>query len=148
MKKLKLRENAERRKRKVSYINLIHAIEVRDLKAKKKMIDKLLKLRQDTDEMMMNRRVARPGGVGGDQETNNILFVEGLSRVTSHNKLISVFSGFAGFKEVRHIPEKQVAFIEFDNDMQAAQALQEMNGHSFKENNGETTNLRISFAKR
>lgn len=41
-----------------------------------------------------------------------------------------------------------MAFIEFENDNYAAMSLQEMNGHSFKEGNGETTVLRISFAKR
>lgn len=76
------------------------------------------------------------------------MFVEGLSKVTRQSKLVELFSGFLGFKEVRHIAEKQVAFIEFENDNYAAMSLQEMNGHSFKEGNGETTVLRISFAKR
>ena len=110
------------------------------------MIDKLLKLRQDTEEMMMHKKPMLRPGVG--EEANHILFVEGLSNTTSHSKLISLFANFAGFKEVRHVPEKRVAFIEFDMDMQAATALQEMNGHSFREDNGETTTLRITFAKR
>jgi hypothetical protein len=30
----------------------------------------------------MSKRVSKPGFAGGDQESNNILFVEGLSKVT------------------------------------------------------------------
>jgi hypothetical protein len=38
--------------------------------------------------------------------------------------LSDVFQGFHGFIEVRHIPDKGVAFVEFVNDDFAAMALQ------------------------
>ena len=62
--------------------------------------------------------------------------------------LNDIFSTYPGFREVRHIPERQVSFVEYDADDHAGMALQALNGYSNKENNGETTILRISFAKR
>ena len=87
-------------------------------------------------------------GMHGDMETNNILYVEGLSKVTQTPVLNEWFSRFLGFKEVRHIPEKQVAFIEFENDDEAGMAMQASLGHKIMENNGESTTLRITFSKR
>lgn len=83
-----------------------------------------------------------------DQESNNILFIEGLSQQTSSSYLNDLFTTFPGFKETRHIAEKLLAFVEFDEDHNAAAALHSLDGFSFKEKNGDTTVLRISFAKR
>ena len=41
-----------------------------------------------------------------------------------------------------------MAFVEFENDDEAAMAMTALGGYSMKENNGESTTLRISFAKR
>lgn len=84
----------------------------------------------------------------GETESNNIIFVEGLSKVSKTQNLIDLFSRYSGYVEVRHISEKQVAFIEFNNDENAAVAMSEMNGYAIKESNGETSTLRITFAKR
>ena len=83
-----------------------------------------------------------------DVESNNILFIEGLSPVTSSSQLNELFTSFPGFKETRHIVEKMVAFVEFDDDHNSSAALSSLDGFSFKEKNGDTTVLRISFAKR
>lgn len=48
-------------------------------------------------------------GVGGgslDMETNHTLCIEGLSKLTRTAFLEELFLGMAGFKEMRHIPEK------------------------------------------
>lgn len=86
------------------------------MKAKKKLIDKLLKLRQDTEEIMSFKK---GGGtrVGGSEsgEVHHTLFVENLSKVTLTQVLNEIFMKCPGFKEIRHIPEKCVAFAEFDS---------------------------------
>ena len=94
---------------------------------------------------MISKRSNKPGGQG---ETNNTIFVEGLSKVTKTQVLTDLFKNIPGCKDVRHIPEKQVAFVEFENDNQAGAAIQALNNYTIKESNGESTNLRISYAKR
>lgn len=74
--------------------------------------------------------------------------VEGLSKVTPTQTLQSLFEHYPGFKDVNHIVQKQVAFIEFETDDMAAAAMRSLNGYSFKEANGETSTLRVTFAKR
>jgi RNA recognition motif-containing protein len=98
--------------------------------------------------MMKSKRSNTRDGMHGDEETNNILYVEGLAKVTSSTVLNELFSRYLGFREVRHFPEKQVAFVEFENDDEAGMAMQAMQGNSIRENNGENTILRITFSKR
>lgn len=52
----------------------------------------------------MSKKAERPGGISG--ESNNILYVEGLSKVTQTVVLNDIFRPYSGFKEVRHFPEK------------------------------------------
>ena len=104
-------------------------------------------MRASTEEMQ-NLKKSIGGGFGGDSESNNTLFIEGLSKVTQTSYLNELFMNMQGFKEVRHVVEKQVAFVEFEDDGQAASAMQKLNGFAVKEQNGENTVLRISFAKR
>lgn len=74
--------------------------------------------------------------------------VEGLSKITQTNLLQNLFERYPGFKDVNHIVPKQVAFIEFETDDFATSAMMAMNGYSFKESDGETTTLRVTYAKR
>ena len=127
--------------------------EQRQLKAKKKIIDKFLKMRSDNEEMLSSKiqSTSKPGGFQIDgQESNNLLFIEGLSKRTSTALLNEIFSQavVSGFKEVRHIVEKEVAFVEYEDDHTAAIAMNALQGYQLKESNGETTILSISFAKR
>ena len=128
-------------------LSLTSFIEQRQLKAKKKIIDKFLKLREATEEMMSFRKLA-PGGL--DAEANSTLFVEGLSKRTSTALLNELFSQavVSGFKEVRHIVEKEVAFVEYEDEHTASMAMQALQGYNIKESSGETTVLSISYAKR
>ena len=121
--------------------SLTSGIEARDLKQKKKLIDKFIKLRQDTQEMAAGKKTTKQG------EMNKTLFVEGLSRVTQPAVLNELFSRYPGFIEVRPFPEKQVAFVEYDHEEDAAMALQMLDGYVIRENNGEQTVLRVSYAK-
>ena len=79
---------------------------------------------------------------------NKILFVEGLSLVTKTAILEDVFQKFQGYKEVRHIHEKKVAFVEFDNEDFSTMAMSNVNGYQISEANGEVSTLRISYAKK
>lgn len=117
------------------------------MKAKRKIIDKFLKLREATEEMMSLRKLA-PGSM--DTEANSTLFVEGLSKRTSTTLLNEVFSQavVSGFKEVRHVVEKEVAFIEYEDEHTAAAAMQALQGYNVKESSGEISVFMISFAKR
>ena len=121
----------------------LQEIKIKAIKQKKKLIDKFLRMRQDTEEMQVFKKKA-----GGVEEANNTLFIEGLAKVTKTEVLNELFSGKPGFKEVRHVVEKMVAFVEFENEEHAGLAMMALQGFAIKENNGENTTLRISFAKR
>jgi hypothetical protein len=63
--------------------------------------------------------------------------------------LQSLFEPFPGFKDVNHIVQKQVAFIEFDTDHMAGVAMTQRDGYTFTDpSSGEQVTLKISFAKR
>jgi hypothetical protein len=72
-------------------------------------------MRQDTEELINAAKKSQGLGVL-ESEANNVLFVEGLSRVTQTNVLNNLFQTYPGFREIRHIAEKNVAFVEFDNE--------------------------------
>eukprot|EP00347_Sterkiella_histriomuscorum_P001104 403373310 len=131
-----------------------HELKQRQLKQKRKIIDKFLKLRSDNEEMQNLRGGPSIQKIAGfsvnGQESNNLLFIEGLSKRTPTSILNEIFSQavIGGFKEVRHIAEKEVAFVEYEDDHVASIAMNALQGYQIKESNGETTVLSISFAKR
>ena len=76
--------------------------------------------------------------------TNNILFVEKLMPDVTYELLVSQFSKYQGFREVRLIPGKNVAFVEYDSDVQGGVALIGLNGIKIT----EACTLQISYAKK
>ncbi len=54
---------------------------------------------------------------------NNILFCENLPQNIGIEILNSLFQQYPGFREVRLIPIKNVAFIEYEEEYQAGLAL-------------------------
>lgn len=70
------------------------------------------------------------------------LFINNLSPDTEVNDLKLLFDKIPGFKEIRLIAEKNMCFIEYDNENQASQALLANNNI---EVNG--VSLNISYAK-
>lgn len=74
---------------------------------------------------------------------NRILFVEGLPEGVGLAEVHSVFSSSPGYIEARVIAVRKVAFIDFDNELNAGYAMQALQGHLIK---GEAIN--ISYAKR
>lgn len=91
----------------------------------------------------MKRRseISANNGIHG---VHNILFLERLENSVSEKYLASVFGLYEGFKEVRFISEKKVAFIEFSDPEAAAKALIGLNGYKVS----PTCQFFIKYAKR
>lgn len=91
------------------------------------------------------------GGVGGTEaaeglgEPNRILFAEELPASATSGLLGDLFGRFAGFTEVRTVPgRKDIAFVEFGQEAEAAIALSGLQGHQF----GEGKGMKLSYAKK
>jgi len=56
--------------------------------------------------------------------------VEGLPSTTTEEMLMALFHQYPGFREVRLIPSKNVAFVEYDDEFQAGIAMSGL--HNFK----------------
>ena len=80
----------------------------------------------------------------GFQASNHILFIENLTHDVTDDILLSLFSQYPGFTEVRLIREKSVAFVEFMEAHQAAIALSGLNGFRAT----PSCPLSITYAKR
>eukprot|EP00742_Colponemidia_sp_Colp-10_P003064 GILJ01003267.1.p1 GENE.GILJ01003267.1~~GILJ01003267.1.p1 ORF type:complete len:245 (-),score=51.50 GILJ01003267.1:142-831(-) len=91
-------------------------------------------------------RVARPAAPAAPevQLPNKILFVEQLPEQTTDDMLKALFGQYPGFKEVRLIAGKGVAFVEFENEMMATSALSGLQGFMLSPEHL----LKLSFAKR
>jgi RNA recognition motif-containing protein len=71
---------------------------------------------------------------------HRILFAQNLPDECTHEILTSLFRPYPGFQEVRMVPgKKEIAFIEFQEVIQAGIALQQLNG--FKLNASDSLNL-------
>jgi hypothetical protein len=55
------------------------------------------------------------------------LLVEGLGKATPTQMLQNLFENFPGFKDVNHVVQKQLAFIEFETDDYAGSAMIQLN---------------------
>ena len=82
---------------------------------------------------------------------HNILFAQALPLFCDKEMLAGLFGQYPGFVEVRTVPSKKdIAFIEFQDHIQAGIALQRL--HAFKltppENTEEDcTTLQLTYAK-
>mmetsp|Transcript_33740 Transcript_33740/g.34369 ORF Transcript_33740/g.34369 Transcript_33740/m.34369 type:complete len:217 (+) Transcript_33740:101-751(+) len=75
---------------------------------------------------------------------NRILFAQNLPEECTDQVLSSLCQSYPGFQEVRMVPGKKgIAFIEFQDQMQAGIAMQQLNG--FKLNANDT--LHLTYAK-
>lgn len=116
------------------------------------MVDSLIKLRRQTAQMMNEELDPRFGGRPQQSGVYKILFVERLPKRVRPEQLNEIFAHHHGFVEVRHIPEKGVAFIEFVSDEFACQALQlvtEQNALVFQaDDSDEMVPARITYGKK
>lgn len=75
---------------------------------------------------------------------NKILFVQNLPDTTTAEMLSMLFKQFPGYGEVRLVEGRPgIAFVEFENDMQAGVALQGLQNFGITPQN----NIQISYAK-
>ena len=70
---------------------------------------------------------------------HRILFAQNLPEACTDQMLASLFQQYAGFQEVRMVSGKGLAFIEFQDVVQAGIALQQLNG--FQLSATDTLNL-------
>lgn len=105
---------------------------------------KLAKERGDADETAPGQ--PKRQGVEMPDEylpPNKILFLHNVPDSVSRDDLDALFRAHAGLIDVRVIPGRGVAFVEYADATQSAAARDVLNGHSFVP--GEK--LRITFAK-
>lgn len=75
---------------------------------------------------------------------NRVLFIENIPPFVSEDDLKSLFCGLEGFIEMRSIPTRGVAFVEFENETTSHVALVKVSSIELKPN----VFLDISFGKR
>ncbi|XP_028414832.1 U1 small nuclear ribonucleoprotein A-like [Dendronephthya gigantea] len=76
---------------------------------------------------------------------NKILFLTQLPPETTQMMLAMLFNQFPGFREVRLVPGKSdIAFVEFDNEIQAGTAKDALQGFKITPTNA----MKITFAKK
>ena len=81
---------------------------------------------------------------GASKDWTNILLVEDLPSSLSNEMLTFLFRQYPGFKSSRLIADKQLGFVEYDSEVQASIALNQLNGFKMTEENI----LKVSYAKR
>jgi U2 small nuclear ribonucleoprotein B'' len=102
----------------------------REIKVKRKMLDKLIRLRkqcstmpgQGDDDKFKSSHLSS-GGFLGQPAAFKILFIEQLPKKVKAETLEQIFGNYNGFNEVRVIDNKGMAFVEFDSDDYASYAL-------------------------
>lgn len=68
----------------------------------------------------------KPAGIS--VEPNRTLFVENLPTEATDTMLSMLFRQYPGFQEVRLIPGRNVAFVDYQNEYQAGMAMQGLQG--------------------
>ena len=122
----------------------------RELKMQRKMINSFIKLRKQTAQMMNQELDPRFGGRPTQSGIHKILFIERLPRSVKPELLEDIFKVCHGFVEVRPIPEKEVAFVEFVADDFASQALTYVTENQLLvfQDGAEMVQARITYGKK
>merc|ERR1719231_354906 len=95
------------------------------------------------------RFMAHPGAgpaaapPGGSDQPSNVLFVENLPPEVNETMLTMLFRQYPGFQEARHIKGRNVAFIEYSDELQAGIAQHGLQGFMVTPDMA----LKIAFAK-
>jgi len=80
----------------------------------------------------------------GAAEPNKTLFVENLPLEATDTMLSMLFRQYPGFQEVRLIPGRNVAFVDYQNEYQAGMALQGLQGFAMT----PEVKLALSYARK
>lgn len=83
----------------------------------------------------------KPQGVA---EPNKTLFVENLPAEATDTMLSMLFRQYPGFQEVRLIPGRNVAFVDYQNEYQAGMAMQGLQGFAMT----PEVKLSLSYARK
>jgi len=83
----------------------------------------------------------KPSGVA---EPNRTLFVENLPAEATDTMLSMLFRQYPGFQEVRLIPGRNVAFVDYQNEYQAGMAMQGLQGFAMT----PEVKLTLSYARK
>ena len=75
---------------------------------------------------------------------NKVLLAQNVPEDTAAETLTSLFSQYPGFQEVRLVPGRGMAFVEFDTETSATPALQGL--HNYKLT--ESAYMSLSYAKK
>ncbi|XP_042431837.1 protein MATERNALLY EXPRESSED GENE 5-like isoform X3 [Zingiber officinale] len=105
---------------------------------------------------------SRSVGYGGRPEpplppdASNTLFVEGVPANCTRREVSHIFRPFVGFREVRLVNKESrhpdgepliLCFVDFATPAQAAISLEALQGYKFDENDRDSANLRLQFAR-
>merc|ERR1712187_1030486 len=85
-----------------------------------------------------------PAKAQGVAEPNRTLFVENLPNEATDTMLSMLFRQYPGFQEVRLIPGRNVAFVDYQNEYQAGMALQGLQGFAMT----PEVKLSLSYARK
>lgn len=140
---------------------------LRELKMKRKLIDKVVRLRMQHQQNQASGADAVASGRAGTQnsafersiaggmgqpEVYKILFIEKMPKNVKQETLEDIFGDYNGFVEVRLIAEKGYAFVEYISDDYASYALQDVKAAGtlkFEDpDTGLKVDVRINFSKR
>ena len=69
--------------------------------------------------------------------------MENLPADTVISELEALFKAYQGFKEIRPILKRGIAFIEYEDELKATKVLTEMNGYPFGK-----SYLQLSYQKK
>lgn len=87
---------------------------------------------------------AAPQKPQGVAEPNRTLFVENLPNEATDTMLSMLFRQYPGFQEVRLIPGRNVAFVDYQNEYQAGMAMQGLQGFAMT----PEVKLQLSYARK
>lgn len=89
-------------------------------------------------------------------DATNTLFVEGLPANCTRREVAHIFRPFVGYKEVRLVSKESrhkggdplvLCFVDFVSPAHAATALDALQGYKFDEQDRDSVNLRLQFAR-
>ena len=110
--------------------NLVRTNKGRTKKKREEDIKVFKKKKEDKDKLApkKDKDIVRKDFVDQTKKSqsltpNNILFIENLSSQISEPMLKNLFAQYLGFREVRILSGKGIAFIEYDNEINAGPAL-------------------------
>merc|ERR1719359_2202080 len=80
----------------------------------------------------------------GPAPPNRTLFVENLPLEANDTMLAMLFRQYPGFQEVRLIPGRNVAFVDYQNEYQSGMAMQGLQGFAMT----PEVKLKLSYARK